>query len=378
MPAASYFSTSVRKTLGWGKDGDFISLKQFREGVRRADGTWLDHGTQLNNQTILNALHGRKARKGIDGRLVPVGPPGLVELGLVSVQAHCGPRFGDGVNYYRLASWEWIVAWASNEWEKMGQPISSKQQLGYRKGEVSNISTRGLHDLETQTKELNTNKVVKLAIRSEQNATTDDSASNTTSLVIAKPATEGRFKNGQRAAAKTPPGIADLNGVIMPLQGELTALANALHRGLGAPSLRTAANIWAAARKRDAGATPGEIIEFLRQKLFGCGRRWQNWGGAYTAVSEDFPRAVGRSDAGVASPCVEPDAAAPSVLPTRPARPADPPSSEWAQIRAAIRPRITEENVGELVSGHSTTHLRRRSAYRRSTRRRDPGLAGKR
>jgi hypothetical protein len=45
----------VRRTLGWKKDGDYISLTQLTRGIRRADGTVTDRGTGLSRETAVTA-----------------------------------------------------------------------------------------------------------------------------------------------------------------------------------------------------------------------------------------------------------------------------------------------------------------------------------
>lgn len=46
----------IRRTFGFKKHADAISLSQLKEGIRKADGTVLDRGTGLAESTILEAL----------------------------------------------------------------------------------------------------------------------------------------------------------------------------------------------------------------------------------------------------------------------------------------------------------------------------------
>jgi hypothetical protein len=48
----------LRRTVGFGKLSDVISLPQFTKGIHKKDGTVLDHGTGLHHETVLIALTG--------------------------------------------------------------------------------------------------------------------------------------------------------------------------------------------------------------------------------------------------------------------------------------------------------------------------------
>jgi hypothetical protein len=66
----------ARRTYGFGKDADNISLNQLARGIRRRDGTWLDRGTGLSRSgvkaacscLITKGLVIRSANVGKDGR----------------------------------------------------------------------------------------------------------------------------------------------------------------------------------------------------------------------------------------------------------------------------------------------------------------------
>src|SRR5436190_9635451 len=52
----------VRRTFGWKKASDRISLEQICHGIVRRDGSHLDHGTQLDRKTAIKALRGLEAK----------------------------------------------------------------------------------------------------------------------------------------------------------------------------------------------------------------------------------------------------------------------------------------------------------------------------
>ncbi len=66
----------MRRTFGFKKTGDAISLSQLTEGIRRRDGSVLDYGTGLSKPSVLKAVGGLQAkgiitiekRTGYDGR----------------------------------------------------------------------------------------------------------------------------------------------------------------------------------------------------------------------------------------------------------------------------------------------------------------------
>lgn len=52
----------VRRTFGWKKASDRISLEQICRGIVRRDGTALDYGTRLDRKTAIKALRGLEAK----------------------------------------------------------------------------------------------------------------------------------------------------------------------------------------------------------------------------------------------------------------------------------------------------------------------------
>src|SRR5579883_2297183 len=52
----------VRRTFGWKKASDRISLEQVCHGIARRDGSRLDYGTQLDRKTAIKALRGLEAK----------------------------------------------------------------------------------------------------------------------------------------------------------------------------------------------------------------------------------------------------------------------------------------------------------------------------
>src|SRR6516162_2087458 len=47
----------ARRTYGFGKESDNISLSQMAEGIKRRDGTSLDHGTGLSRSSVKRACN---------------------------------------------------------------------------------------------------------------------------------------------------------------------------------------------------------------------------------------------------------------------------------------------------------------------------------
>src|SRR5262245_30527346 len=52
----------VRRTFGWKKASDRISLEQICRGIVRRDGSRLDSGTQLDRKTAIKALRGLEVK----------------------------------------------------------------------------------------------------------------------------------------------------------------------------------------------------------------------------------------------------------------------------------------------------------------------------
>jgi len=74
----------VRRTFGFKKDSDTISLKQMVEGITTRDGKVLDHGTGLSKSTVAVAIKG------------------LVEKGIIEVERNSSKAKGDEPTTYRL------------------------------------------------------------------------------------------------------------------------------------------------------------------------------------------------------------------------------------------------------------------------------------
>jgi phage replication O-like protein O len=51
-----------RRTFGWKKESDTISIKQMTEGIKKKDGTWLDRGTGLVKDSIARAVKSLEQR----------------------------------------------------------------------------------------------------------------------------------------------------------------------------------------------------------------------------------------------------------------------------------------------------------------------------
>jgi hypothetical protein len=52
----------VRRTFGWKKEADAISLSQMVNGIRRRDGSYVDRGTGLHKDTVIKAIKGLLAK----------------------------------------------------------------------------------------------------------------------------------------------------------------------------------------------------------------------------------------------------------------------------------------------------------------------------
>jgi predicted transcriptional regulator len=74
----------VRRTFGFKKDSDTISLKQMVEGITTKGGKVLDHGTGLSKSTVALAIKG------------------LVEKGIIEVKRNSSKEKGDQPTTYRL------------------------------------------------------------------------------------------------------------------------------------------------------------------------------------------------------------------------------------------------------------------------------------
>jgi DNA-binding transcriptional ArsR family regulator len=74
----------VRRTFGFKKDSDTISLKQMVEGITTREGKVLDRGTGLSKSTVAVAIKG------------------LVEKGMIEVQRNSSKEKGDEPTTYRL------------------------------------------------------------------------------------------------------------------------------------------------------------------------------------------------------------------------------------------------------------------------------------
>ncbi len=74
----------IRRTFGFKKRADAISLDQLENGIRRKDGTELDRGTGLSRRAILPAIRS------------------LIEKGVIEKKAQMDPRFGSRASLYSL------------------------------------------------------------------------------------------------------------------------------------------------------------------------------------------------------------------------------------------------------------------------------------
>src|SRR5438093_9298581 len=89
LPDLSHAALSVllyvcRRTSGFGKGSDRVSLNQFCNGITKADGTHLDHGTGLSKRSVLR------------------GATELEKLGLIVRERRRMPQAGLQATIYRL------------------------------------------------------------------------------------------------------------------------------------------------------------------------------------------------------------------------------------------------------------------------------------
>ena len=74
----------VRRTFGFGKSADAISLRQLTDGIQTRDGRILDYGTGMSRKAVVAGIRG------------------LVEKGIITVHRHTSERGDQSVNVYRL------------------------------------------------------------------------------------------------------------------------------------------------------------------------------------------------------------------------------------------------------------------------------------
>lgn len=74
----------VRRTFGFGKNADAISLRQMTDGITRRDGKVIDHGTGMSKRAVIQ------------------GTKGLAEKGIIEVIRRKKTKGHNAVNIYRL------------------------------------------------------------------------------------------------------------------------------------------------------------------------------------------------------------------------------------------------------------------------------------
>ena len=74
----------VRRTFGFGKSADAISLRQLTDGIQTRDGRTLDYGTGMSRKAVV------------------AGVRGLAHKGIITVHRHTSDRGDQSVNVYRL------------------------------------------------------------------------------------------------------------------------------------------------------------------------------------------------------------------------------------------------------------------------------------
>ncbi len=74
----------VRRTFGFGKTADAISLRQLTDGIRTRDGRILDQGTGMSRKAVVAGIRG------------------LTDKGIITVHRHTSSRGDQSINVYRL------------------------------------------------------------------------------------------------------------------------------------------------------------------------------------------------------------------------------------------------------------------------------------
>ena len=96
----------IRKTYGWGKDSDNISLSQMLGGIRKRDGTVVDRGVGLTKKTLLAAINS------------------LEERNFILTERRRSPQKGDEPTTYKLN----VIAQGTQE--KSTPPVGEKLHQG--------------------------------------------------------------------------------------------------------------------------------------------------------------------------------------------------------------------------------------------------------
>src|ERR1700712_2667778 len=74
----------MRRTFGFKKKADAISLSQLTGGIRKRDGSMLDYGTGLSRPSVLKALSGLQAK------------------GIITIEKRTGEDGRNEINVYQL------------------------------------------------------------------------------------------------------------------------------------------------------------------------------------------------------------------------------------------------------------------------------------
>lgn len=98
----------VRRTFGFAKNADAISLRQLTDGITARDGRILDHGTGMS-------------RKGVIG-----GIKGLQQKGIIHVHKQVDPRGDSEINVYSLRFREGVVTESNYPGNPKSLPLVTK------------------------------------------------------------------------------------------------------------------------------------------------------------------------------------------------------------------------------------------------------------
>src|SRR3954447_12264680 len=139
----------VRRTYGFKKDTDNISLSQMVSGLRRKDGTMLDHGTGLSKASVARGLKG------------------LIDKHIIVSKRNRSVVRGDQPTTYALRLKDEVVEPDGNEGEDQGDPC-----LSVETGGVSELNTPVSQSRDTQETVIQDTDLSNIRTAAQKNRTT--------------------------------------------------------------------------------------------------------------------------------------------------------------------------------------------------------------
>jgi hypothetical protein len=98
----------IRRTFGFKKDADAISMLQMEKGITKRDGTVLDTGTGMSKSSVWRGING------------------LVAKGILIKQTSTAENGDSDINVYSLRFQDEVVSKSNNPHVKMKPPVVSK------------------------------------------------------------------------------------------------------------------------------------------------------------------------------------------------------------------------------------------------------------